>query len=243
MVQKKYAVVTGGSRGIGKQLCIELLQRGYFVITNYGRNDQDAETALVEFRDISDQFVMVKTDQGNEHDLELFINQIKDLTTQVHCVICNTGLTLRKNFNSFTNAEWEHVFRVNVHSHYYLIRDLDSLLSPKAKIIFIGSLLGEIPHASSLVYGVTKAAIHALARNLVKEFADRAITVNVVAPGFVETAWQKIKTPEIRQKIYNKTALKRFAKVDEITMTCMMVIENDFINGAVIRVDGGYDCG
>ena len=130
---------------------------------------------------------------------------------------------------------------VNVHSHYYLIRDLNSIIQNKAKIVFIGSLLGEIPHASSLPYGVTKAAVHSLARNLVKEFSEREVTVNIVAPGFVETEWQKGKLQEIRSNIYNKTAIKRFATVKEISMACMMIIENDFINGATISVDGGYN--
>ncbi len=240
-MQMRYAIVTGGTRGIGKQICIDLLCKGFFVITNYVNDDQSADVARTDFSNFSGQFAILKIDQSKERDMESFVNTVKDITKEVHCIVCNTGLTIRKRFEDFTNTEWENTFRVNVHSHFYLIRDLNRLIQNKAKIIFIGSLLGEIPHASSIVYGVTKAAVHALARNLVKEFSEREVTVNIVAPGFVETDWQKDKPMEIRNNIYNNTALKRFASVEEVAMICMMLIENDFINGATISVDGGYN--
>lgn len=237
----KYAIVTGGTKGIGKQICIDLLCKGYFVITNYANDDQSAETARVDFSKYSKEFQVVKFDQSKDNDIQYFISFIRVKTNEIHCIICNTGLTLRKSSENVTNGEWETVFKVNVHSHFYLIRDLNTIIQPKARIIFIGSILGEVPHASSIAYGVTKASVHALARNLVKEFSDREATVNIVAPGFVETDWQKEKSIEIRNNIYNKTAIKRFADVEEISKVCMMIIENDFINGATISVDGGYD--
>lgn len=76
---------------------------------------------------------------------------------------------------------------------------------------------------------------------MVKEFAECKITVNVVAPGFVETDWQKDKPIEIRNNIREKKAIKRFASVEEVSNVCMMILENDFINGAIITVDGGYN--
>lgn len=129
---------------------------------------------------------------------------------------------------------------INLHSHFYLIRDLNTIIQKKSRIIIIGSILGEVPHSTSIAYGVSKAALHALSKNLVKVFSDREITVNLIEPGFVETDWQKDKPNEIRNNIYNKTALKRFATVKEVSMTCMMLLENDYINGAAIRIDGGY---
>ena len=237
----KYAIVTGGTKGIGKQICIDLLSKGYFVLTNYANDDQSAETARVDFSNYSKKFQVVKFDQAKDNDIQSFVNFIRIETNEIHCIICNTGLTLRKSFENITNDEWETVFKVNVHSHFYLIRDLNTIIQPKARIIFIGSILGDIPHASSIAYGVTKATVHALCKNLVKEFSDREATVNIVAPGFVETGWQKDKSIEIRNNIYYKTAIKRFASVEEISKVCMMIVENDFINGATIPVDGGYD--
>lgn len=237
----KYAIVTGGTKGIGRQVCTDLLRRGYYVITNYAGDDKSAENARVYFTNYSSKFDVIKIDQSHDSDIDSFVRFIRNKTNEIHCIICNTGSTTRKRFDALANFEWENVFKVNVHSHFYLIRDLNSLIQNKAKIVFIGSLLGEVPHATSLAYGVSKSAVHALARNLVKEFSEREVTVNIVAPGFVETEWQKDKPAAIRNNIYNNTAIKRFATVEEVSMACMMLLDNDFINGATISVDGGYN--
>ena len=236
----QYAVVTGGTRGIGSQICKDLLKKGYYVITNYASNYECAQIAEKEFSEYSNDFSIVKADQSDEKELFLFIEFIKNKTNTIHCIVCNTGLTTRKTLTDVSIDEWEMMFQVNVHSHVYLIKYLNDLIQERSRIIFIGSLLGIYPHSTSLGYAVTKAAVHALSINLVKEFADRKVTVNTVAPGFVETEWQKNKQLEIRENIYNKTALKRFASVEEVSMVCMMIIDNDFINGEILKIDGGY---
>jgi 3-oxoacyl-[acyl-carrier protein] reductase len=91
-----------------------------------------------------------------------------------------------------------------------------------------------------LPYGVSKSALHALAANLIKEFEDTGTTVNVIAPGFVETELQKEKPLEIRQNILKKTAIKRFADVKEISAAVMFCLDNPYVNGSVIEVNGGY---
>ena len=237
----KYAVVTGGTKGIGKQIALDLLKRGFFVITNFSQDGEAAEKASLEFSKISKDFEVWPCDQSVIGSVYEFIDNIRLRAKTVDCIICNTGRTLRKQLTSITDSEWEAVFTVNVHSHFYIIRNLDDLLTSGSKIIFTGSILGELPHATSLAYGVTKSAVHALAKNLVKEYQGRNVTVNVIAPGFVETEWQSEKPKEIRDSINSKTALGRFATVEEISKGCMMLLENDFINGAVLAIDGGYN--
>lgn len=237
----KYAIVTGGSKGIGKQISLDLLRKGFFVITNFSSDKESANIAENDFSEISENYRLIKSDQSDINQLNDFILQIKAITSKINCIVCNTGITIRKNFNQFTNDEWEKAFMVNIHSHFYIIRDVDDILQPSSSIIFIGSAMGELPHATSLVYGVTKTAIHSMAKNLVKFYTDKQITVNVIAPGFVETEWQKDKLLEIRYSIYSKTACNRFATAEEISQVCMMLLENRFINGEVIKVDGGYN--
>ena len=130
--------------------------------------------------------------------------------------------------------------QVAVNSHFYLIRDCHEMIEPDSRIIFIGSMMGVLPHGTSLPYGVSKAAVHALAKNLVKEFEGTGTTVNAIAPGFVETEWQKNKPQHIRENIYGKTAIKRFATVNEIANAVAFCLDNQFVNGSVIEVSGGY---
>ena len=100
--------------------------------------------------------------------------------------------------------------------------------------------MGLNPHATILSYGVTKSAVHALAKNLVKEFEGTGTTVNAIVPGFVDTPWQKNKPEEIKQNIYRKTAIHRFASIDEVVDAYRFCIDNPFVNGSLIEVNGGY---
>ena len=149
-------------------------------------------------------------------------------------------MTIRKSFTETTDADWDKMMEVSVNSHYILIRELYSLIPSNSRIIFTGSQMGIHPHATVLSYGVTKSAIHSLAKNLVKEFEGTGTTVNAIVPGFVATPWQKEKPEEIKQNIYKKTAIHRFASVDEIVKAYQFCIDNPFINGSLIEVNGGY---
>ncbi len=236
----KYAVVTGGTKGIGLGIVLKLLERGYFVITNYVSDDFAAELAEKKMGEISSFFIVIKANQDDKVSFRLFVERIRAIAGKVDLIVCNAGMTLRKPTMKVLDVEWEQMMQVCVNSHFYLIRDLYDMIPNNSRIIFIGSMMGVLPHATSLPYGVTKSAIHALAKNLVKEFEGTGTTVNAIAPGFVETEWQKNKPQEIRNNICKKTALGRFATVDEIVSTVMFCMDNPFVNGSVIEVNGGY---
>ena len=100
--------------------------------------------------------------------------------------------------------------------------------------------MGIQPHSVSLAYGVTKSAVHALVKNMVKFLTPYELRVNAVAPGFVDTEWQKAKPAEIRKSIENKVSLGRFCDPEELAEVYKMLIENSYFNGEVVVVDGGY---
>ncbi len=130
--------------------------------------------------------------------------------------------------------------QININSNLYLIRDIFDVIPTNSRIVFIGSMMGIHPHGTSLAYGVTKSALHALALNLVKCFEDSGTTINAIAPGFVETEWQAEKPQHIRQNIYAKSAIKRFATPDEVADAVRFCINNAFVNGSIIEINGGY---
>lgn len=236
----KTAIVTGGTRGIGKGIVLKLLKEGYFVYLSYSQDDSIIENLKIELNKISPFFSIHKVNQACYGELSSFIKEIKNKTKTVECIVCNAGTTIRKKFSEITNDEWEFTMNVNLNSNFYLIRDLMNNISNNSRIIFIGSMLAIQPHATSIAYGVSKAALHALAKNLVKEFEETGTTVNVIAPGFVETEWQKEKPQEIRKNIYSKTAIKRFATVEEISDAVLFCINNAYINGSILEINGGY---
>lgn len=227
----KTAIVTGGTSGIGLGVAKMLLSKGYKVYATYvGTN----------FNEKIDNFEAIKIDQSNRNELYSFIARIKEECTAIDCIVCNAGMSIRKSFTETTNHEWDAMMEVAVNSHYILIRELYSIIPAGSRIIFTGSQMGLMPHATVLGYGVTKAAVHALAKNLVKEFDGTGTTVNAVVPGFVETPWQKEKPEEIKHNIYSKTAIHRFATIEEIVEAYKFCIDNPFVNGSLIEVNGGY---
>ena len=227
----KTAIVTGGTSGIGLGVARMLLAKGYRVYATYVGPD---------FENKIENFNPIKVDQSNRKELYTFIDRIKLECRNVDCIVCNAGLSIRKSFTETTDKDWDIMMEVAVNSHYILVRELYSLIPAGSRIIFTGSQMGLMPHAMVLSYGVTKAAVHALAKNLVKEFEGTGTTVNAIVPGFVETPWQKEKPEEIKQNIYRKTAIHRFATVDEVVDAYRFCIENSFVNGSLIEVNGGY---
>ena len=237
----KYAIVTGGTKGIGKKIVEDLLKRGYYVYTNFSSDILAAEKSRKDFAVVSPHFDVLQADQSNITMFNEFVVYCKSKIPSLDCIVCNAGMTIRKSINQISNMEWEAVFNVIVNSHFYLIRDCFDIIPNNSRILFVGSMMGIYPHSLSLPYGVGKAAFHSLALNLLKEFEGTNTTVNVIAPGFVETEWQATKPEEIRNNIINKTAIKRFASVDEISNAIMFCIDNAFVNGSIIEINGGYD--
>ena len=227
----KTAIVTGGTSGIGLGVASMLLSKGYHVYATY---------VGPEFKERIDNFEPIKVDQSKREELYSFISHIKQNCPSIDCIVCNAGISIRKSFTQTTDNDWDAMMEVAVNSHYILIRELHSLIPHNSRIIFTGSQMGLAPHATVLAYGVTKAAVHALARNLVKEFEGTGTTVNAIVPGFVDTPWQKEKPEEIKQNIYSKTAIHRFATIDEIVDAYRFCIDNPFVNGSLIEVNGGY---
>lgn len=231
----KNALVTGGTKGIGLAICNMLKDEGYSVTATYSRDEEAAQVVREQL-----QIEVVKADQDDKHQMADLVSLIRD-KGHIDCLVLNAGITHRAGLQGTEDAEWERVMQVNVNSAMYLVRDLYNVISANSRIVFMGSMMGVLPHSVSLSYGVSKAAVIALAKNLVKEFAGTGTTVNVVAPGFVDTDWQKNKPTEIRQNICNKTALGRFATPEEIAEAVRFCIKNAFVNGSVIEISGGYN--
>jgi 3-oxoacyl-[acyl-carrier protein] reductase len=235
----KNAIVTGATRGIGLATAEMLLKEGYHVTLTYAYDEDSVAPSIQRLSAVSDAFEILWVDQTNKQEMHDFALRMRE-KGHVDCLVCNAGMTLRNSLQEIDEDGWERVMQMNVNSNVYLIRDLFDVIPHGSRIVFTGSMMGILPHSVSLSYGVTKAAVLALAKNLVKCFEGTDTTVNAIAPGFVETDWQKNKPQEIRNNIYNKTAIKRFASPEEIADAVRFCINNAFVNGSIIEVSGGY---
>lgn len=230
-MKMKYAIVTGGTSGIGLGVAKMLLSKGYYVFATY---------VGPPLSERLDNFEAIETDQSSREEVYNFISYVKGKVDHVDCIVCNAGMSIRKSFTDTKDEDWDKMMEVAVNSHYIMVREFFPIIPKGSRILFTGSQMGLNPHATVLAYGVTKAAIHALTKNLVKEFEGTGTTVNAIVPGFVNTPWQKEKPEEIKQNIYRKTAIHRFAEIEEIVDAYRFCIDNPFVNGSLIEVNGGY---
>ncbi len=234
-------LIIGGTKGIGKAVATCLARAGYSLILTYASDRENALTMAYELNKVCN--VSVKTlqaDISSSDSVNMIDSFLEKEQLRLRSVVFNAGLTCRDPFEEISSDEWERVFFANVHFPVFLLQKLVHRINKGGSVLFTGSLMGIHPHSVSLVYGVTKSAVHALVKNLVKFLVPYELRVNGIAPGFVDTEWQKTKPQEIRRNIENKVSLGRFCEPEELAEIYKMVIENNYLNGEIIVVDGGY---
>jgi 3-oxoacyl-[acyl-carrier protein] reductase len=239
----KYVLVTSSTSGIGKAIGKMFLEQGYYVFFNYSKNEDNRKKLEDEIKNYNNMYSIIKLDLSKFENVNILYEEIIGITNSLDCIVLNTGITNRKSFQDISIDEFTNVINTNLNIPFFIVQKFSEMIKDNGRIIFIGSLLGILPHATSIPYAVSKAGLHMLAKSLVKVFKNRKITVNVIAPGFIDTDWQLSKEPEHRKRIENKIALGRFGTVDEVAKTCLHIVENKYINGAILNIDGGYCMG
>lgn len=238
---KPITLITGSTSGIGKRIAIDLLDKGHYVIF-MGRTDESSKKLINELDKTKytnkDYCILFPFDMSDKDDVEKTIDIIVHRFSYIDNIIFNIGQTCRKNFNDVTAEEFGSVMNTNVIFPYYMITKLACMI--KKRIIFIGSVLGRNPSSASIPYGVSKGSLEIMTKYLAKEFASKKITVNTLALGFTDTNWHASKPHEQIERIKNQILLKRFATKKEASHACQFIIENDYITGSTVCVDGGF---
>jgi 3-oxoacyl-[acyl-carrier protein] reductase len=242
----KYALVTSSTKGIGKAIGLSLIKKGYYVFFNYYHDDKRAIVLSNEILEINqykdlNNYSIIKADMTQFDSITVLYNEIMKVTQSIDCVVLNTGITNRKTFNEIKKDEFVNVINANVTIPLFLLQQLYNHINNNSRIICIGSILGQVPHARSLPYAISKSAVTSMVKNLVKYFKDKETTVNAVSCGFIDTDWHEEKSDIMKNLITNNIALGRFGRVDEVAQLCMSIIDNDYVNGANLVIDGGYD--
>ena len=230
---KPITLITGSTQGIGKQIGIDLLNQGHIVIFT-GLHDLSIEKLDDELKLKYKDYGIEQVDFSNKKQIDDFCQEIN---YPIDNIIFNVGATCRKNLQEITIEEWNNVFNINLTYPIFMLQKLYNNI--QKRIIFIGSISGHTTDSVSIPYGVSKGALEILTKYLAKEFASKKVTVNTIAPGYTKTKWHDNKDKNQIKRIENKTLLKRFAIPKEISSACSFIINNDYINGQTISVDGG----
>ena len=215
---------------------------GDVIFVNYAHNQKQAEE-FVRSLPVHHQKMLrlVRADMSSYEEMLAFVKEIKQKAGRVDWLILNTGISTYAKYEDYTFEEWTKIVNTNLSVPVFFVKELRPVMTLGGSVLFMGSYAGQQAYSSSLVYGVTKAAVHFLTKSLVKEFEPKGITVNAIAPGFIETPWHAGRSQESYDRISKKIALHRFGKIKDVADMAYSILTNEYMNGSIVDIHGGYD--
>jgi len=246
---EKIAIITGGSRGLGRNTAINLAKRGVDLIFTWRVNEQEAESLIRECEALGRRAAGFRLDTGEVHSFDGFVEEVRRTLQswgreRFDYLVNNAGNSLHVGFTETTEEQFDSIFSVHVKGVYFLTQKLLPLMNDGGRIVNVSSGLARFALPGSSAYGAAKGAVEVLTRYLAKELGPRGITANVVAPGAIQTDFSGgivRDNPEVNKTVANMTALGRAGLPDDIgpMIAALLSDENRWINGQRIEVSGG----
>ncbi len=234
----RVALVTGGTRGIGEAICIALKENGYEVVANYGGNDQ----AAAEFTERTG-IKTVKFDVSNFADVEAGIKSVEASTGPIEVLVNNAGITRDGTMHRMDFERWNQVIQTNLSSCFNTCRGVIDGMRDRGfgRIVNIGSVNGQAGQYGQVNYAAAKSGIHGFTKALAQEGAAKGITVNAIAPGYVETDMVRAVPKEVLEKIVRTIPVGRLGQPEDIARSVLFLVSDDagFITGSTLSINGG----
>ena len=246
----KIALVTGASRGLGKNTALTLARKGVDVIVTYHNSEEDAQNVVSAIAEIGAKAVALQLDTSNTKTFDGFVEQVKQSlqdkwqTEHFDFLVNNAGVGVHASFADTTEDDFDRLMNIHVKGVFFLTQKLLPLINDGGRIVNISSGLARFALPGYAAYASMKGAIEVLTRYMAKELGQRQIAVNVVAPGAIETDFNGggvRDNPEINSFIASQTALGRVGLPDDIggAIAALLSEENRWVNAQRIEVSGG----
>lgn len=244
-LKNRNALITGGSKGIGLGITKEFLELGASVII-VARGEKELKSAATEFASYKNQLHILKADVTKKDDLKNLIRFTSEKWDRLDILVNNVGTNVRKKITEFTEEEYDMVLSTNLRPVYELLRMTLPLLkkSEQGNVINISSVAGLTHLRTGVLYGMTKAAIIQLTKNLAVEWAEFGIRVNAIAPWYINTplAKQVLENPAYKNEVLSRTPMKKIGETRDVAgavaFLCMPAAA--YITGQCLAVDGGF---
>ncbi len=240
MTDKKVALVTGGSRGIGKACAFELAKAGCDVVINYAGNSEAAEKTVEELKALGSNASCYKFDVSNQAEVDENIAKIIEQYGRIDVLLNNAGITRDDLFIRMDADKWNAVINTNLNSAFYVSKPVVKLMMKQrsGSIVNTSSIVGLYGNPGQANYSAAKAGLIGFTKSLAKELGSRGIRVNAVCPGFIATDMTK-DLPNIDEYL-KAIALRRLGEAEDIAKAVkFLALDADYITGQALEVDGG----
>ena len=240
MSEKKLAFVTGGSRGIGKAIALELANAGYDIVINYAGNTEAANQTVEEIKKLNVEAEAYKFDVSNQAEVEENVAKIIEKYGRIDVLVNNAGITRDDLFIRMTEEKWSAVINTNLNSAFYVTKPVVKLMMKQrfGSIVNTTSVVGVYGNVGQANYSAAKAGLIGFTKSLAKELGARNIRVNAVAPGFIATDMTKdLANIEEYLKLIS---LKRLGTAQDVAQAVkFLAVDSQYVTGQVLEVDGG----
>jgi len=240
-IKNNVAIITGSSRGIGRAIALALAKKGARIVINYILHRKEAYDVYKCIKDMGNEVLVIKADVKDFCQAKTIFEKAIDTFGMVGILINNAGIVMDKTIKKMTAQEWQRVIDVDLSGVFNCTRNVieHMIERQEGKIINVASFVGQAGNIGQTNYAAAKAGVIGFTKALAREVGKYGITVNAIAPGFIETDMLRALSPEIRTRLLKQIPLGRFGKPEEVARAVILLIENDYITGSVINVNGG----
>lgn len=243
MVKDKNAIVTGGTRGIGREIARTLAKNGANIAINYRKYNEEVESLIEELNSFGVKVVAGKCDVSIEEEVINFIKEVKDKFESIDILVNNAGITKDGLIIRMSEKDFDDVIDVNLKGTFNTTKAVSSIMVKQryGKIINISSVVGVAGNAGQCNYAASKAGVIGFSKSVARELAARNINVNVIAPGYINTDMTSVLPDRVKEEVIKTIPMRKIGEPKEIANLALFLSSNlsDYITGQVINVDGG----
>lgn len=239
---EKIAIVTGASRGIGREIAKGLARKGIKVIANYNNSQEKAEELKKELKEEGYEIEIFKADVSKEEECQKLVEYSIKKYNKIDILVNNAGIDKYQLITEVTKKDWEEIINTNLYSAFCMCQKVlpNMIHNKNGCIINISSIWGIVGASTEVVYSISKAGIDGLTKALAKEVGPSNIRVNSIAPGYIETDINKDVTKEEKEEIIKEIPLEKTGEPKEIAKCVNWLVEDNYTTGQIISINGGW---